>query len=134
MNSLIRFFARGAADADARVARALAPRPLAEANRYLHDSRAAQFLDSATLLLESWWHASAIARAANEQAGEWHRQHPASRYAALGAAMLIAVATHLVLMVLQGPHPGWYWLLLPAIAAVFGALLLAASRSVNSTR
>lgn len=134
MNGVMRFFTLGAADADKRVARALAPRPLDGANRYLHSSMIGRHLDRATMLLESWWQASVVGRTAMDIAGDWRRQPWPSRYAALGSVLLIAVATHLIVTLAQGPRPGWFWLLIPAMVLVFGALLLAASRSTDPTR
>ena len=134
MNALMRFFTLGAADADARVARALAPRPLDKADRYLHSSVVGRHLDRGTLLLESWWRTSVCGRTATDLVDEWRREGWASRYRALGILLLVATATHILLTWLQGPHPGWFWLLIPATVAVFGALLLAAAGAADSNR
>lgn len=134
MNALVRFFILGAADADARVARALAPRRLDQADRYLRESRAGQFLDRATLLAESLWHTSASGRAATEMIRDWRGRDWPARHGPLGVMLLIAAATHMLLTLAQGLRPGWYWAVIPALAVLFGVLLLAASRSVGSTR
>ena len=43
----------------------------------------------------------------------------------------VAVAVHLALTLWQGPIAGWLWLVIPAMAAVFGALFtLAPSRGL----
>jgi hypothetical protein len=135
VNALLRFFRLGAADADARVARALAPRVnLDAADAYLHSSFVGRHLDRGTRLLESWWRTSACGRTSTGIAAEWRGERRASRYSALGTLVLIATATHVLLTVLQGPRPGGFWLLIPALAAVFGVLLLTAARAADSNR
>ena len=134
MNALMRFFTLGAADADARVARALAPRPLDEADRYLHSSLVCRHVDRGTLLLESWWRTSVCGRTATDLVDQWRRESWASRYRALGTLLLIATATHVILTWLQGPRPGWFWLVIPAMVAAFGAVLVAAAGPADSNR
>jgi hypothetical protein len=135
MNALRRFFTLGAADADARVARALAPRVnIDRADQYLHSSFVGRHLDRGTQLLESWWRTSAFGHTAASIVSGWRGESRATRYSALGMLLLIAAATHILLTVLQGPRPGWFWLLIPALAAGFGGLLLMAARAADSNR
>jgi hypothetical protein len=48
-----------------------------------------------------------------------------------GIALLTAVSVHLALTLWQGPIAGWLWLVIPAMAAGFGALFtLAPSRGL----
>lgn len=54
---------------------------------------------------------------------------PQQRFTA-GWALLVAVATHLALMLTGPVPPGWLWLLVPGILAAAGLLLVAASGDV----
>ena len=134
MNSLSRLWQFGARDADQRVARMLAPRSLREAERYLQDSAVVRFLDRITVQLEAWWRASATAQTAATIGRLWSREDWAERYRILGSVLLIAAATHLTLTMIQGPRPGWFWMLIPAMVIAFALLLLAAARTAGAAR
>lgn len=129
MRALARLWRCGAADADQRVARILAPRSFREADRYLQSSVVVRFLDRITLQLASWWQGSATAQTLSAIEGQWSSEPWAERYRAIGGVLLSAAATHITLTILQGPRPGWFWMLIPGMVIAFALLLLAASRT-----
>jgi hypothetical protein len=57
----------------------------------------------------------------------WDSRPASSRLQAIGAALLVAVASHLALQLWQGAPAGWLWLVLPVLAAFSGLVLVAAS-------
>jgi hypothetical protein len=125
MNALTRFLSLGMRDADRRVAAALAPPALEPADRALRDSAIVAAVDRATRLLQTWWTSSQAARLLASVGGDvpWFE-----RYREIGAIVITAVLVHVALTIVQGPRPGWFWMVVPATAAVFALLLLAASR------
>ena len=128
MSSITRFFSLGAEDADRRVAAALEARPTEPADRYLKSSAVVIAIDGVTRRLHELWRGSQTARAlAGVQA--FTRSPFAVRYQAIATMLLTAVVVHVALTVFQGPRLGWFWVLIPAMTAVFAALLLAGSRS-----
>ena len=143
MNALSRLWKYGAADADERVARMLAPRSHQEADRYLRSSAVVRFVDRLTVQLESWWKSSVTGQLASTISEQWFhptaqsprgggpgsREGQAERHRTIGLMLLIAAVTHITLSLIQGPSPGGYWLLIPGMVIVFALLLLAASRS-----
>lgn len=66
--------------------------------------------------------------------GRWHGLAWTQQRLMLGMTLLIAVGVHLGLRIWQEPDPGWLWLILPAIAAAIGALLVAGSRRPETGR
>jgi hypothetical protein len=133
MNALTRLFTFGAADADRRVAAFLQPRDHSGAERYLLSSVSLGAFDRATQRLAAWWLDAEAGRAAIVLAGAWSRESQSSRNRRLGIVFLVAVAVHVTLMLWQGPPPGWFWLLIPALAASVAVLLLLAARSADTT-
>ena len=69
---------------------------------------------------------SRIADAVQHSTAAWARLAPATRYRAVGALVLTAAATHVV-MVLPHHSPGAWWLILPSLAGAFGVALIALS-------
>ena len=132
-NGLARFFRHGAIDADARVAAALAPHNFSAADRYLWTSVVVDRFDRLTHRLRDWWLASEAGRAVLTVAEAWKREHWALRYQTLAIVLLAATAGHVVLTLIQGPRPGWFWLVVPGIVVLFAVLLLIASRFNRST-
>ena len=134
MKALRRFLSDGARDADARLAAALTAPPLDPADSYLHTSAIVRAVDRMTVSLQRSWQSSAtgqtLAHAANAFAGEPRRD----RWSAVGLIVLTAVAVHVFLMIVNAPRPGWFWIVIPALAALFGALVLAAARDRRSSR
>jgi hypothetical protein len=132
MSDLARFYKVGVEDADRRVAAALAPVATGAADRYLKTSRVVMAIDRATLRLRDWWHASSAGQALAIAHHGFLQQPSVVRHQAVAQVLLIAVVTHLALMLIQGPRPGWFWIVIPAMAAAFAALLLAGSQSAKS--
>lgn len=132
MNGLARFFRLGAADADRRVAAALAPLPAEAADRHLKSSRVVGAIDRAMLRLSGWWEASEAARVLSSARDGMTGAAFAGRDHAIAHVMVIAVISHVALMLIQGPRPGWFWLIIPALVSAFAGLLLAGSQSSRS--
>ena len=131
MNAVTRFFRLGATDADGRVAAFLRPRDHRGAERYLIASVSLGTIDRATRRLEAWWLESETARAATAMAGAWSREARSSRSHTIGIVLLVAVAAHVSLLLWQGRPPAFYWLLIPAMAAAAGVLLLLSARAAD---
>lgn len=131
MNPLTRFIALGLRDADRRVAAALAPPALEETDRYLRDTVIVSAIDRATERLDAWWTASTAARQLQRVSGTPAGQGWPERSQSIAGIVLTAVAVHVALTVAQGPRPGWFWMVIPTMAAVFASVLLAASRSAR---
>jgi hypothetical protein len=129
VGSLRKFFAIGLDDADARVAAALAPRSYAAVDRYLWSSVVVRAFDAATVKLREWWLGSTSGQAAAAAAERWRHEGWAARYDAIAIVLLAAIAVHVALTLMQGPRPGWFWLILPALAAAIALILLAGSRT-----
>jgi hypothetical protein len=132
MNALARFIKFGAEDADRRLAAALAPVRDDAADRYLKTSRLVTALDRATGLLRDWWLASAAARVKAAAHASITSLSFSTRYQLLAYVLLIAVLSHVSLMLLQGPRPGWYWMVIPAMTSALAVLLLAGAESSRS--
>jgi hypothetical protein len=127
MNAVARFVSLGMQDADRRVAALLARPSWDAADRYLKNSAVVMAIDRAIARVAVWWSCSET-RQLTASVGEMLTRRPrAERHRAIGTLVLTAVIVHVALAVLQGPRPGWFWMVLPGMAAVF-ALLLMASR------
>lgn len=133
MNGFTRFFSLGMQDADRRVAAALEPRPYDAADRYLRESRVVRAIDRATRLLSEWWSGSEVGRTSRSAMAAFLREPRLARYQTAAIVLITAVTVHVVLTLVNGPRPGWFWTLIPAMVAVFAALLLAGSRSTSVT-
>ncbi len=131
MNGVTRFFSLGAQDADRQVAAALAPEPFDHADRYLQTSAVVIALDRVMQRLQDAWFASAawhwLSGARDFSRGPSH-----DRYPAVAWTLLTATFAHVGLILLQGPRPGWFWMAIPAMVALFAGLLLVASRPSHS--
>lgn len=132
MNALVKFYQRGAEDADRRVAAALAPVRTDAADRYLSTSRFVMAIDGATTRLRDWWRTSATGRALSIGRDAFRRAPLTVRYRTVAVVVLTAVISHVSLMVMHGPRPGWFWIVIPVMAAAFALLLLAGSQSARS--
>ena len=127
--ALARLFRSGMRDADARLERALAPRPSIAADRYLASSLTIRSIDG---LLQRWSAVLAGSFARRTLLAPLGLAHDATwrqRYEALGWLLVVAALTHVALTVAEGPRPGWYWLVIPSMAIGFGVLLLTAANS-----
>ena len=133
MNAMARFIKLGAQDADRRMAAALAPRSFAATDRYLLLSVVVRFADRLTRGIQELWSASVAGGTASAIHERWRQAGWLERYRALGLLLIVGAAVHIALAVTQGPRPGWFWLIVPALAAVFGAFLLLASQSTRTT-
>ena len=131
-NPLSRFLVRGLRDADERLAAFLQPARYDKADSYLAQSGTVRTFNSFTRVLERWWRASVTRQALTATMDEWRQQGWRSRYEALGLALLMAVTVHVGFTLIEGPRPGWFWLLIPALTAGFALVLLAASRASRS--
>lgn len=132
MNALKRFYVFGAESADRRVAAALAPPSLEAADRYLKESACVTAVDRITLRLEAWWTASEAKQLSSAIRDRVERTPLAARRQSAALLIAIAVVVHVSLTLLQGAHTGWFWMILPAMAALFAVALLAASRNAGS--
>jgi ATP/ADP translocase len=128
MNALTRFFSLGLQDADRRVAAALTPRPLGPVDRYLRGSAIVTAVDRATEMIDTWWRASVSGRIVNSWIERVSREAYPARYRAIASMLVIAVVVNTILNLMQGPRPGWFWMVVPAMTISFAALLFAGSR------
>lgn len=132
MSALTRLFRFGAVDADQRLAAALAPRPAGDVEGYVQSSVIVRTADGWTRRLQAAWPASQAGRTLTWVAGAWSGDAWGARFQAIGTLLLMATITHLALTMVQGPRPGWFWLVIPGLAMAFGVLLLVASRSASA--
>lgn len=132
MSGLGEFWRRGAEDADRRVAGFLAPGPFGAADRYLKSSVVVQRIDRLTRRLWSLASGSRAMRAASALRQAWARAGWRDRYQAIGLVLIVAVGVHLAAILLRGQESGWFWMIVPALAAIFALILLAASRATPS--
>ena len=131
-NGLVRFVRAGLTNADERAAAALAPRSFAATDRYLWTSVAVQRFDRVTRRLHDWWLASRTGAAVESASGAWRHEPSPVRHRSTAIVLLVATAAHVGLTLIQGPRPGWFWMMIPATVLAFGVLLLVASRSTQS--
>ena len=134
MNAVRRFIVFGAQDADRRVAAMLTPRPFAAADHYIKASVIVRSADRVGRTLQSLLLSSATVRAATLARAIWEHAHWAERYRAVGVTLLMAVVIHVTLTVIQGPRPGWFWLIIPALTLALASMLLAATRTAPARR
>jgi len=126
---LKRFWSAGARDADARLAAVISPQPFEAADRYLRRSAIVAALDRATVALERWWRASRSGQRAAAFADALGHTPLWQQQQRIAVVLLIAAAVHVTLMMIQGPRPGWFWLIVPAMAALFGLIMIVGARS-----
>lgn len=129
MNSLLRFLSLGMQDADRRVSATLTPHSLDGADRYLKQGAIISRVDRLFERLHEWWAASETGRLVGTAAATFERDNWPQRYQAIAIVLIVAVVTHLLLTLLQGMPPGWFWMIIPAVVLVFASTLLAASSS-----
>jgi len=132
VSAIAKFLSLGMADADRRVGAALAPAPLEPADRYLRTSSFVMAIDRMTRRLHDWWLASEAGQAVL-MVQRVFREPSAVWLQGFGLVLLIAAVVNIALTLLNGPRPGWSWLIIPAMVAAFAVLLLAGSRSPDST-
>lgn len=130
MNPVMRFIVLGLQDADRRVGAVLSPRPLDAIDRYADASQIVKAIDRATETLTQWWRWSRVQTVAMAVVARL-RTDSGPNYRALGSLLLIAVIVNVTLTLIQGPRPGWFWMLIPGMTAAFAVLVLAGSRSAS---
>jgi hypothetical protein len=128
-NALKRFVSIGLRDADARIGYALAPRSFKAVDHYLWNSWVVRTFDRATRMLRQTWLSSATRQTLSGAAEPWRQDRSAARYRSIAIMLLTAAGIHVVLTLAQGPRPGWFWLIVPALAAALAFLILAGSRT-----
>ena len=126
MNGIVRFVSAGWADAERRIARLLPPSVVDDpwvthvvASGVLARSLARVMRAGRAAMVSS--RAAAIGRATTVSWG--HAAWPARRRA-LGLCLLVAVATHVMLVGAVHFPVGWLWLILPGIVAMVGIILV----------
>ncbi len=129
MKALQRLWTSGAADADARVRRLLAPRSFHAAEAYLRSSAIVTAVDTATRQLQRWAIHSAAGQTLQSLADHARTLDWPARYETLSLVLAAAAGSHVLLMWLNGPRPGWFWLILPALAVTLALVLLTGSRA-----
>ena len=132
MRALKRFLVLGLADADTRIGELLAARPYAATDEYLARSAVVRTFDAVAGRLRAWWLASMTAGAQRALVDEWCRLDWARRYESLAALLLSAVIAHVLLTTVNGPRPGWFWLILPGLAATVAIVILSGLRTRRS--
>ena len=132
MNALKKFYASGAESADRRVAARLAPPALDAVDRYLKSSRVVTAIDGITLRLQQWWLSSEARRLWSMLADRLEREPLAARRRSIALVILMAMAVHVSLTLLQGAHTGWFWTIIPAMATLFAVVVLAASGNAGA--
>ena len=133
MKAVIKFWQRGAEDADRRIAAILSAPPADVADRYLRSSIAVRSFDRVTTFLRTSLTNSQAGRGAFAAHEEWRRTDWPERYQTIALVLIIAVAVHVAAVVSLGQQPGWFWLIVPGLTFVFAVLLLIASRSTPAT-
>ena len=119
-SALWRFFAHGIQHAESRLRRLTQPDDARDAEliAVLEDSAVARAIEVV----------DARVHAARSTSVLWSALAPAPSGWRWGPLILIAVATHAALMLPQGPV-GWLWMIIPALAAAAGLLLVLSERS-----
>ena len=131
MSSFIRFFSLGLRQIDDRVAAALTPPSLEGADGYLRESAIVRAIDRATMFAVDAWTDSRVGKFWNRFVRVQAEHDWPARYRLIGSVLIAAIAVHLGLTLMQGPRPGWFWLFIPSMSAVFAAVLLAAASAAK---
>jgi hypothetical protein len=132
-SGLWRFLSVGVGDAVTRLARVTACEAPDEADvvRAVETSSVVAAIERVLDAVSAAARTSVVVRLATARSKAWLGQPLVRRARGAGVALLTAVAVHLALAFWQGPMAGWLWLVIPALAAAFGALLaLAPSRGL----
>ena len=98
------------------------------ADEHLKQSAIVRAIDRSTLQLSAWWNDSQSRRLLADCYAEFAGGEAIDRYRAIGAIVAIAAAVHIAMSLTHGPRPGWFWLVIPAMALAFALPLLTASR------
>ena len=95
--------------------------------RALESSRVAGAADRALTRLGEWARGSRIVTRVVRGLDGWRTLAAPARWLAGGTTLLVAAIVHVGLTVWQQAPPGWMWLISPGLAAVLGAVLVAAA-------
>jgi hypothetical protein len=130
MSAVSRFFGAGVRDAERRIAALTASRPDDEPRvvSQLESSAVFGVVSRAVNLLACAYESSALVTMATRLID--HSYTSASwgcRRFSAGVVLVVAAATYVGLYLVQQSPTGWLWLVVPAMAAIIGALLIAAS-------
>ena len=128
MNALRRFIALGMDDADRRVSAWRAAPSFDGADAYLKNSAIIRTIDRATVRLSEWWRSSASRKVMAGLIDPLIHGSRASRHREISAIVLIATIVHVALTLESGARPGWFWIVVPALAVLFAVLSFAAAR------
>jgi hypothetical protein len=131
MNGLSRFVELGLRDVDRRWQQVLERPDLAEADRYLRDSFIVRTIDRGTRHLSAWWTSAQTRQVLMMFDRALASDGWTTRYQQLAIVIITAVVTYVALTAAHHPPPGWSWMILPAMAAAFAALLFASSRDAH---
>jgi hypothetical protein len=136
MAALRTFIRQGLVDADRRLSRIFAARPVDDRwvvetieRSYLYRVVAAVGGTVARAAATSW-----SLRAVRAVVERWTATPSGERRRAAGVMLVVAVFTHVALRFWQGHEPGWLWTVLPSVAAAIGLLLIVTSRQVAGHR
>ena len=124
MNALRRFLSPGMQDADRRVAAWLTPPSTRATDQYLWSRALVMGMARLARQLQDWLKASRAQHLWQVVRSEFEHDGWNDRYQSVAMLTLVAVAVHVSMTVAQGPRPGWFWLVIPAMAAVFALLAL----------
>ena len=103
------------------------------ADQYLKDSRLVRAIDRATVVLQQSWQNSVTGQHLTGLVGSFATESRRDRWSAIAFIVLTAVAVHVLVTIANSPPPGWFWMVIPALAALFAALVLTAARGSQST-
>ena len=131
-HAFARLIRHGARNADRRVAAWLAPVSGEATDKYLASSALVRGIDRASRTLSMWWMNSNAARLLSSTNDAWLTMGSVDRTRFVGVVILVAVAVHLAATIAQGPRAGWFWLILPAMAAAIGGLFVAGVRRATT--
>jgi hypothetical protein len=125
MSGIARFLSAGLADIDRRIGRVTAP-------DVTHESWLLQVLASGALaglvvrVADVGRRAAASSKMfawARDVAQPWQHTPSGVRRQALGRVIFVATAVHVALVLWAGAPPGWWWLILPGVAATVAIVL-----------
>ena len=129
MNALIRFWQRGAQDADRRLAAVFSPQHTGAADRYLKSSSLIRGFDRFARVLQVSAASSRTARVALAARAAWDNTDWRERHRTIAFALMVAVGVHFLATALQAQPPDWFRSIVPMMTVTFAVLLLIGSRS-----
>lgn len=124
MMGIARFLQLGLADAERRLARLTAPRQTQDdlALQTVESSTVMTFVERSVEAVERLSHGSMVVGVFRAR----RRALASPRQA--GGVLLVAALVHLLLNVIWGTTPGWFWVVIPATALACGVVLVIGGR------